>query len=236
MTKKRVFVVGGWGGLGGLTGMMFQEKGWDVVKNIAEADLVQFTGGEDINPALYGAPVHPRTYFNNRRDKMELLAYELAKDLRKPMAGICRGGQLLNAMCGGGMYQDVDKHLGGSGGGHGVFNLIDGVVWEVTSLHHQMMIPNYASEGGCILIDEAYESTRKSEQLLNEVGTAYTVTHTIQGEDDHHYGDAETVFYFDENALCFQGHPEFGGIPEIVDRYFSYIETYSLPNKKTKEV
>lgn len=230
MTKK-VFVVGGWGGLGGLTATMFMEQDWEPVKTIAEADLVQFTGGEDINPALYGAAPHPRTYFSERRDKMEIMAFEMAKQMNKPMAGICRGGQLLNVMCGGKMFQDVDKHMLGEG--HEVLNLIDGTVWQVTSLHHQMMIPTPEA----MLVDESYMSTRKSETYFGADGKAVTITHMItELAADKYKGDPETVIYFEQNCLCFQGHPEFGGLPKITERYFSYINDYILPNKKTREV
>ena len=41
---------------------------FEKVDNIKEADIVMFTGGEDINPALYGDVPHPTTHFSNRDD------------------------------------------------------------------------------------------------------------------------------------------------------------------------
>lgn len=61
-----------------------------LVDNIEEADIVMFTGGEDINPALYNCERHPSTYFNDKRDKEEIEAF---KKVRKDQLclGICRG-------------------------------------------------------------------------------------------------------------------------------------------------
>src|SRR3546814_3238996 len=36
--------------------------------------------------------------------------FAIARRMHKPMAGICRGGQFLNVMCGGSMIQHVEGH------------------------------------------------------------------------------------------------------------------------------
>lgn len=82
---------------------------FEKVDNIKEADIVMFTGGEDINPALYGDVPHPTTHFTNR-DDMEVLAF---KDAPKEalLIGGCRGAQLLTALSGGKLFwEEIFPH------------------------------------------------------------------------------------------------------------------------------
>lgn len=74
-----------------------------------------FTGGHDVDPALYGAersgqcgqPNHDRDFLEKR-----VFAYALQED--KPVFGICRGIQLINALCGGTLYQDLPTEYKGT--------------------------------------------------------------------------------------------------------------------------
>lgn len=70
---------------------MFQEAGWEIVMDIEEADLLQFTGGADVSPFLYGEQVHPQAHCDPRRDLVEAGYYAWGVRLGKKMAGICRG-------------------------------------------------------------------------------------------------------------------------------------------------
>lgn len=63
----------------------------EIVKLPEEADLVIFTGGEDVDPSLYNEPRHPRTSSNITRDIREKDIYEYCLDKKIPMLGICRG-------------------------------------------------------------------------------------------------------------------------------------------------
>lgn len=74
-----------------------------------------FTGGHDVGPELYGAVKSPNCGLANKeRDELErkVFSYALAKD--KPVFGICRGIQLINALCGGTLYQDLSTEYEGS--------------------------------------------------------------------------------------------------------------------------
>lgn len=216
---KKVFIVGDWGMLASVARMFIDNK-WQIAKNIEEADLVQFTGGEDINPALYGEVPHPQCFFNNKRDTFEILVYKAAKELKKPMAGICRGGQFLNVMCGGSLWQHVNNHIGANFI-HKVHNLFDNYEYEVSSCHHQMMIPAVDAW----VIDVAHESTFK-ERMSDEGKVKRKLM--LQGivEDD-----PETVFYWDNNCLCIQGHPEYKTSELYIKKYFGYIEELSMSAK-----
>ena len=66
-------------------------------------------GGQDVSPALYGEeqrPVCKETC--PERDTMESVLLRLLREADKPVFGICRGLQVLNAHLGGTLYQDLN--------------------------------------------------------------------------------------------------------------------------------
>ena len=70
-------------------------------------DGILLTGGQDIQPELYGAePLPCCGECSPERDTMELQLLELAFQQDLPVLGICRGLQLLNVCFGGTLYQD----------------------------------------------------------------------------------------------------------------------------------
>ena len=67
-----------------------------------------FTGGQDIDPMLYGEKNKGNCGFIcNERDSMEKLIFDTAYKNDKPILGICRGLQIINAFLGGTLYQDL---------------------------------------------------------------------------------------------------------------------------------
>ncbi len=67
-----------------------------------------FTGGHDVDPLLYGQqPTSQCGESNNLRDSLEteVFNYAISRDI--PILGICRGIQIINALCGGTLYQDL---------------------------------------------------------------------------------------------------------------------------------
>jgi putative glutamine amidotransferase len=66
------------------------------------------TGGEDVHPASYGDPTHPKLEETDQaRDAVELALYRAARERRLPILAICRGIQLVNVAMGGTLYQDL---------------------------------------------------------------------------------------------------------------------------------
>lgn len=68
--------------------------------------------GEDIEPARYEAQPENLRYVEAThplKDKMEIRLIRHAQRLKLPVLGICRGSQLLNVVCGGTLYGDVQK-------------------------------------------------------------------------------------------------------------------------------
>lgn len=148
-------------------------------------DLICFTGGEDVSPLYYKEETLPRTHSNGRRDAREGLIFETY--LGTPKVGICRGGQFLNVMSGGALWQHVNRH----GNDHEMIDLL----WSkqsipVTSTHHQMMIQG---DGGYLL-------------GVTKLATEYKSANPKREEPEY---DPEIIWYPKSKSLCFQPHPEF---------------------------
>lgn len=201
----RVFVVGG----GFQYIKMFADAGFKGARSVDDADIICFTGGEDVNPKLYGEEPIPGIRFNVRRDELESYIYGEAAALKKPMIGICRGGQFLNVMNGGGMWQDVNMHLGN----HSVVDMRSGEVkHNMTSTHHQQMIAGPDVE----ILATAELSTQKT----NEAGT-------IKREKPEN-DDMEVLWYPGSLSLCFQPHPEFDH-GDCRNYFLDLVDEYILP-------
>lgn len=212
----RVYIVGG----GFEYIRLMYNLGCDGAKNLYDADIVLFTGGEDVNPELYGEEPLAKTHFNRLRDEKEQAIYKAALDRKIPMVGICRGGQFLNVMNGGKLWQHVTNHAGLNHLAHvQVPPFTKGKkprVVNVTSTHHQMMIP---AEHGMVLLTAA-EATEKHSQKVVITGAVV----------DKRNPDVEAVFYDDTACLCFQPHPEFHSAPvDCVDLFEEFLESFIYP-------
>lgn len=66
------------------------------------------TGGQDVEPVVYGQARRAECGESSLvRDTMDRAIIEGAAARDKPLLGICRGIQILNAVCGGTLYQDL---------------------------------------------------------------------------------------------------------------------------------
>ena len=81
----------------------------ELIKRISEEiSGLMLTGGQDVNPEMYGEAKNPKCgQICDARDKMESLLLDEILSLDKPVFGICRGLQFLNAYFGGTLYQDI---------------------------------------------------------------------------------------------------------------------------------
>lgn len=71
-------------------------------------DGLLLSGGNDLNPQLYGQRVQGKCgAVDIPRDRYELAAFRYGREKQLPMLGICRGIQLFNAAMGGSNYQDL---------------------------------------------------------------------------------------------------------------------------------
>ena len=79
---------------------------------VARLDLLIMTGGEDFDPALYGAAPSPRLgRVNAVRDEYDFDLLRAAVRHEVPVVGICRGHQALNVFFGGTLYQDIPSEF-----------------------------------------------------------------------------------------------------------------------------
>src|SRR6266487_3352409 len=75
-------------------------------------DAIIFTGGSDVDPALYGETAHPTAYLKPERDAAEVLLMQAAIAADLPVLGICRGMQLMTVVYGGALHQHLPDVLG----------------------------------------------------------------------------------------------------------------------------
>jgi putative glutamine amidotransferase len=80
----------------------------DVDAQLAVADGVLLTGGDDLDPTLWGGTTGPHHLPSNpRRTAYELALARAAMDRDVPFLGICLGAQLLNVARGGSLRTDL---------------------------------------------------------------------------------------------------------------------------------
>jgi putative glutamine amidotransferase len=183
---KKIFVVGN----------ALNYSSWienhQLVDKVEEADIVLFTGGEDVDPSLYGCKKHPTTYSNLQRDLEEKAIFEQVRQ-DQICLGICRGSQFLCVMNGGLLVQNVYSHA--MFGTHQLINPHTTTQYEITSTHHQMQYPfNLDSDYYSVL----WSSPRRSDAYEgDQIG--YTPC------------EPEVVLYKvpgKPKCLAIQGHPE----------------------------
>lgn len=166
----------------------------EFVQTPEEADLVLFTGGEDVHPSLYGSEMSEFCYTNLKRDLEEKKIFDSLKP-EQYCLGICRGSQFLCIMNGGKLVKDCTGH--GLWGTHGI---TDGnLLLEITSTHHQMQDPyNLNKDNYNIMF---YAAPSRSGRYLG----AKEHSHLL------HAKEPEIVEYHTPNkpkCLAIQGHPE----------------------------
>ena len=198
---------------------------------VKQSDLVVFTGGADVDPALYAEPKHKATNSKLERDMREAAVFQMCVDNKIPMVGICRGAQLLTVLAGGKLVQHVGGHTGA--GMHKISvkdfaGLIQG--YTVNSLHHQMMYPfnlhkrNYKLLGYSCGVGQIFDGFPAIEDKLKHftgAGSEVTI-------------EPEIVMYPRIKALCFQFHPEMlQQDSESVSMFQQMVAFYSLHQSTT---
>jgi len=119
-------------------------------------DALVLTGGEDVDPGLYGeGPAPLLGTVDRERDLFEMALFAAAQQREIPLLGICRGIQLINVALGGTLWQDLPSqrqclvdheprvprerrtHRVDLTPGSRVAQLLGAERLEVNSIHHQ---------------------------------------------------------------------------------------------------
>lgn len=109
-----------------------------LVEDIKSADIVVFTGGQDVHPKYYNRASNPSTSaddYPRSRDSVEWEKMTTAVEMRKAMWGTCRGLQLMCAFAGGDLIQHVSHPY------RHEIQFYDGTIVTTNSIHHQMVYP-----------------------------------------------------------------------------------------------
>ena len=185
---------------------MFLKNGYKGIHDPHQADLVCFTGGEDVTPSFYKQTAIAGTHFNPARDAKEQTIFE-ALDTAQVCVGICRGGQFLNVMNGGSMWQDVDSH----GQSHFVHDFETKKEYWCSSTHHQMM--RHSQDGEVVGADNRAKIKRDCWNTISRTDILHT--------------DEEVIWYPKTKSLCFQPHPEFNMVEPCRRYFFELLERFS---------
>ena len=204
---------------------MYVNRGWTITYNMFEADLVQFTGGQDVSPKYYGEQMHPKTYVSEVRDAVEISYFNFALEHKIPMVGICRGGQFLHVMNGGDLWQHVYGH--DVYRGHEVMDVDTGVKFHATSRHHQMM--RHDRDYGELVLVGSYPTDDEGEHGIRFCHEPIKEHVDREGEIEEIVSnfDIEAIYYDDTRCFCFQPHPEYTDVAEQCNNfYFNKIEQF----------
>lgn len=185
----------------------------ELVDDVKSADIVFFTGGEDVDPSIYGCKKHPRTYSNIARDLKEQAIFDSLSD-KQLVIGSCRGSQLLSALNGGLIVQDVKNHA--IWGTHEITNGED--KYQITSTHHQMQYPY-------ILPKEDYDVLYWAEGRSE----GYYAGDKIDSKVIIEKGEPEIVLYHKKDrpkCIAIQGHPEMMSYCSLHEMLNNLIKKY----------
>lgn len=154
------------------------------------------TGGHDVSPGIYGEkPLEGLVDTCEKRDEMETVVLKYAIEADKPVLGICRGIQFINASLGGSLYQDIPTQCP-SGITHHQMPPYDRPAHKVTVIKNSPLYYNLKTDQ---LSVNSYH-----HQAVKEVASGLV---TMAASPD---GIVEALYKPDQHFLwAVQWHPEF---------------------------
>lgn len=165
--------------------------------NESNHSLLVLTGGNDVDPRIYGeSSIHPYTQPPDpERDTREIeeVMYAWAEGI--PVVGICRGAQLLCALHGGFLVQDMEGHAGRE---HSI--VTENAAMVVNSTHHQMMVPSGHFEW---VAWRSQISSFYHDGLGQEIPREY-----LYRDSYNRVIEPEAIWWPETQSLAIQWHPE----------------------------
>ena len=163
--------------------------GADAARLADLCDGLLFTGGQDVSPQLYGEERRPACgELCPARDALERELLNRALEQDKPILGICRGLQFLNAALGGTLYQDLPTEHP-SGTGHSMKPPYDRAahavhIWPMTPLASAVEKAELAVYGGVSGIGYRLLRCReRPRRTYTALGTAMVAGRLVNGDE-----------------------------------------------------
>lgn len=168
---------------------------------LEELDGFLFTGGQDVNPALYGEPVLPGcAEICESRDMQEHYMMKRLVELDKPFFCICRGFQLMNAVLGGTLYQDLPTYMLPAPGAEALHHYQEPPYYETA---HSVAIVTGTRLHACLGVDQLAVNSIHHQGIKQlapgAVAGAYASDGLIEGIELPHA----------RLAMAVQWHPEY---------------------------
>ena len=171
---------------------------------VSQLDGMLFTGGEDVEPAFYGAYREPVCGMTLPvRDRLEIPLLQRCMQEGLPVLGICRGSQIINVALGGTLVQDVPTR-------YGTVHQMTGK--EQSAFAHQVRVVRgtrlYARMNGDIAVDSYHH------QCVNRLGDGLVASaYAPEGFIEAYESEPDAPF-----LMAVQWHPEVS----LGDDMFSY--------------
>jgi putative glutamine amidotransferase len=145
----------------------------DPANVVRRADGILLTGGDDVDPTLFGEAPHS-TYEEAEpgRDAFELALVREALAADRPVLAICRGLQVLNVAAGGTLIQDIPSEPG-------IFEAHS--VGPSTRLAHDVVVDPASQLAGLLaprLVDGRCAVNSRHHQAIRALGAGLRVTAT----------------------------------------------------------
>lgn len=161
---------------------------------VERVDAILLTGGQDVSPRLYGQDPIPQNELNDwDRDQFEQGLIHAAIAAHKPILGICRGIQLINAVLGGTDYQDIPTQVPNAIGHNQFPTDWASPVHRITTTNGSLLQQIYGKQAWV---------NSFHHQSVRKVAPGLTVTATAAD------GVVEAVEDSDRHILAVQFHPE----------------------------
>lgn len=141
---------------------------------VTRVDGILFTGGGDVDPALYGEAAHETFSASEAgRDQYEIALAKLAITADLPVLAICRGIQIVNVALDGSLVQDIPSMVNGAVH-HSVLeqHKIAHEVWVTKGSRLSALMREQMIEG------DTFDVNSRHHQAVKRVATGWEVTAT----------------------------------------------------------
>ena len=178
------------------------EQSPNIEEALAGIDGLLLTGGEDVDPGLYGEAVHPAVVdLEPARDGFEIALVQAARMRQLPVLAICRGIQVLNVAYGGTLVQDIPSQIAGA-----LAHSLTVPQHEPYALAHEVWVDKDSLLARLMrerLVDEALEVNSRHHQAVKSVAAGFVATATAPDGVIEAIEDPTARF-----CLGVQWHPE----------------------------